>query len=68
MLKIFALILPLYENLRNALTTFVVDFGLDGVMLKNGRILKSKVVKARLVITNTKIPTIGLNCGNHIDL
>lgn len=67
MLKIFALVLPLYENPRNPpfldesrlliSETFIVP-----------RTLSSVTKKDNLVNVNTTTPIIGLNWGTHTDL
>jgi len=61
MLKIFALILPLYENLRNDFPLFMLLFPKEGDTEKDARTLNTKVKNAALVSTKTTIPIIGLN-------
>jgi hypothetical protein len=61
MLKIFALILPLYENPRNALLALLRTLIFNEDTFIDLRILITKVIKEMLVRTKTITPIIGLS-------
>lgn len=68
MLKIFAFILPLYENPRKAFSAWAETLALKALMFIELRILRTITIKDKFVRRKTIIPIIGLNWGTHVGL
>lgn len=67
MLKIFAFVLPLCENLRNDFLLPTKELGFSPTLLAP-RTLRTRVIKDKFVSTKTINPIIGLSWGNQAGL